>query len=456
MKKLLTLFLFLFVTFSIFSQITKTITIESAGALKDSISSTEIDAISSLTITGILDARDLFFMRDSIPALDSLDIKNVSIVTYTDSNSQMNYPENELPRLALFQSSISFISLPQTITTIGLSAFANCTKLTSISIPPSVNEIKISAFANSNLSSVTIPEGVKSIGANAFWETPLVNVVLPSSLTKICNTFFCNENIVSIYFKSQSPPAVYSQEFYDCSPCYKIRFFVPLGSFNLYNEFDQIFSRYREINGFVLTDTIVYAYKNSDTLRTMIFVDSTITATSNQDWLTIIQKKSFTGIDSLAFICDENTNSKPRTATITISAPNAPSQIITVVQDHRVPFLNIIPDSVYIDLTKDTTIYIDVESNIDFTSSDIYSHGVSLSTAKYIGDDKIKVTIDSLGYLFQTIETFILSPSKTSLQDTLTIIATKPNSVAEFKISDSTVTIPFRDSCWEFEQGFRF
>lgn len=61
------------------------------------------------------------------------------------------------------------VVLPQSLKSLGLYCFKNCSLIESVSIPNSVTEIRSSAFLNcSNLKSITIPNGVTSIGSAAF------------------------------------------------------------------------------------------------------------------------------------------------------------------------------------------------------------------------------------------------------------------------------------------------
>ena len=89
-------------------------------------------------------------------------------------------------------SSLTSVTIPNSVTSIGGSVFYGCTSLTSITIPNSVTSIGSYAFSGcSKLTSVTIPNSVTSIGANAFSGcTSLTSVNIPNSVTSIGSSVF--------------------------------------------------------------------------------------------------------------------------------------------------------------------------------------------------------------------------------------------------------------------------
>lgn len=95
-----------------------------------------------------------------------------------DLTTVINYPVAKL--------GASF-AIPESVTTIGLGAFADATNLTSISIPESVHTIETSAFMScSALTSITIPEGVSTIAGGTFSSCrALTEITLPESITTI-------------------------------------------------------------------------------------------------------------------------------------------------------------------------------------------------------------------------------------------------------------------------------
>ena len=89
-------------------------------------------------------------------------------------------------------ASLSSIVFPNSITSIGDRAFGGCTSLSSLVIPESVTSIGNSAFSGcASLSSIVIPNSVTSIGDWAFGDcTSLSSIVVPDSVTSIGNEAF--------------------------------------------------------------------------------------------------------------------------------------------------------------------------------------------------------------------------------------------------------------------------
>ena len=89
-------------------------------------------------------------------------------------------------------TALTSVTIPDGVTSIGGGAFWKCTALTSVTIPDSVTSIAYSAFQDcTSLTSVTIGSGVTSIGNSAFLDcSALTSVTIPNSVTSIGNEAF--------------------------------------------------------------------------------------------------------------------------------------------------------------------------------------------------------------------------------------------------------------------------
>ena len=106
-------------------------------------------------------------------------------VTYRGSNTD-SYT-NEYSGSVTIPETVTYYGTTYSVTSIGYSAFYNCSRLTSITIPNSVTSIGYYAFEDcSGLTSVTIGNSVTSIGDYAFWDcSSLTSITIPNSVKYI-------------------------------------------------------------------------------------------------------------------------------------------------------------------------------------------------------------------------------------------------------------------------------
>ena len=109
--------------------------------------------------------------------------------------------------------------IPNSVTSIGNSAFSGCSGMTSVNIPNSVTSIGNSAFSRcSGLTSVNIPNSVTSIGSSAFSRcSGLNNVNIPSSVTTISNNAFSGCSGLTSVNIPNSVTSIGDFAFSDCS-----------------------------------------------------------------------------------------------------------------------------------------------------------------------------------------------------------------------------------------------
>ena len=127
--------------------------------------------------------------------------------TYTliisGSGAMADYSKDSPAPWASFKGIITYVNLPEGLTTVGSQAFSG-TAITACRIPSTVQEIKSDAFSSTKLAHVEFasPCKLESIGSGAFWDTSELNValVLPDSLKTIGNLAFQRSGITSVKF----------------------------------------------------------------------------------------------------------------------------------------------------------------------------------------------------------------------------------------------------------------
>jgi len=129
------------------------------------------------------------------------------------------------------------IIIPNSVTSIGGSAFAHCIGLTDVTIPNSVTSIGDSAFRDcTGLTSITIPNSITSISGWAFFGcTGLTGITIPNSVTSINGWAFAEcTGLTEIHCKSFQPAALGSYIFDNVNKT-TCKLYVPRGSYTAYS-----------------------------------------------------------------------------------------------------------------------------------------------------------------------------------------------------------------------------
>ncbi len=115
-------------------------------------------------------------------------------------------------------SSLTSLTLPSSLQSIGDRAFSGCKSLSSLTLPSSLQSIGDRAFWGcKSLSSLTLPSSLQSIGDRAFYGCKsLTSLTLPSSLQSIGDYAFCDCNSLTSLTLPSSLQSIGNGVFRDC------------------------------------------------------------------------------------------------------------------------------------------------------------------------------------------------------------------------------------------------
>ncbi len=130
------------------------------------------------------------------------------IIPETITVSGKKYKVTAIGGNAFRYQSITTIIIPNSVTSIGKSAFSNCGVLQYISLPNSIKVIPENCFERTSLIYLKIPESVEEIGYQAFYRCTRPIVEIPSSVKAIGSYAFDGTNGAIVISRRQDPVSV--------------------------------------------------------------------------------------------------------------------------------------------------------------------------------------------------------------------------------------------------------
>ena len=129
---------------------------------------------------------------------------NIISNTYKDGQGVITFdgPVTNIGQEAFSGSNITSIVIPESVQTIGASAFHSCYELTSISLPENLKNIDFATFAYcSRLPKISIPHNVTSIGTSAFYGCPALTTLYanPTTPPSLGSSAFENSSLNTVY-----------------------------------------------------------------------------------------------------------------------------------------------------------------------------------------------------------------------------------------------------------------
>lgn len=208
------------------------IRVQTPGSLESTLAGKgcESSSIINLTLSGLINEKDIYFIRDSLTALDSLDLFHTAIVG--DSLPENAFMGTEYTEDLFDFKPYTAILLPEGLKRIGTASFAHCSGIRSLLLPKYLEEIGDDAFWNCanveisihpenthfklvdsvlyssdgrklyfypysrNDTVFTIPDGVETVVGGAFLYSKNKEVHFPATIRMIGqNAFYQNTNL---------------------------------------------------------------------------------------------------------------------------------------------------------------------------------------------------------------------------------------------------------------------
>ncbi|MFA9392048.1 MAG: leucine-rich repeat protein [Prolixibacteraceae bacterium] len=179
MLKPILVFIFLLSVMLLEAQVEKVVQCQ-AGGLASTLTKSEQQSLTHLTVTGTIDARDFKTMRDSLSVVSVIDLSGANIASYSGAGGTQDittsYAANTIPAGAFYRfnymqakESLTQIVFPKNIIAIDDYAFQECIGLEKADLPSTVRSVEYAAFFFCRgLKTVSIPAMLTHIYENAF------------------------------------------------------------------------------------------------------------------------------------------------------------------------------------------------------------------------------------------------------------------------------------------------
>ena len=117
---------------------------------------------------------------------------DVILPSHPEDETGEKYTLTAIGKQGFYKQEISSVSIPESVNTIGIMAFDDCTNLQEITLPDALKTIDPSAFSGcTGLQEITLPKSLKNISSSTFAGcSGLQQITLPDALETIGNSAF--------------------------------------------------------------------------------------------------------------------------------------------------------------------------------------------------------------------------------------------------------------------------